>query len=153
MAVGVVAATRALWATPAGAAGTGGHAAAAPAPPAVAARSLPSPLYGVTVDDVGNLDDIVESSEHLPEMPTTRIYFDVRQRRSHYSAAVSALHPVSYLMGELLDSSDEKKISPAPTTSESSPSCRLSVARSTSGRWATRSTATGPVGTKSWPRS
>jgi hypothetical protein len=74
-------------------------------------RVWPSPLFGVTVDDVSNLSDIVASSENLPDMPTTRIYFDVKEPASYYASAASALHPVSYLMGELLDSSDETSIS------------------------------------------
>jgi hypothetical protein len=42
-------------------------------------------------------------------MPTTRIYFDVRRPASYYAPAVAALQPVSYLMGELLDSSDSRR--------------------------------------------
>ena len=50
---------------------------------------------------------------HLPRMPTTRIYFDVKEPARYYAAAVRELRPVSYLMGELLDSSDEIHISAA----------------------------------------
>jgi hypothetical protein len=78
---------------------------------AASQRALPGPLFGVTVDDIANASDIVASSENLPDMPTTRIYFDVKEPASYYVSAVSALHPVSYLMGELLDSSDETSIS------------------------------------------
>jgi len=46
-------------------------------------------------------------------MPVTRIYFDVTQQPQAYAPAIGALHPVSYLMGELLDSSDETSISTA----------------------------------------
>ena len=104
-----------IWASgaPSGAVGSGGgQGRASVLSPSTVVRSLPSPLYGVTVDDVDDLDAIVDSAEHLPEMPITRIYFDVREPVSYYSAAVTALHPVSCLMGELLDSSDETKISP-----------------------------------------
>jgi len=80
----------------------------APAAPHV--RALPRTLYGVTADDVSSLNQIVASSRRLPAMPVTRIYFDVRQRPGYYAAAVRKLHPVSYLMGELLDSSDETSI-------------------------------------------
>ena len=38
-----------------------------------AARALPRTLYGVTVDDVSNLSDIVASAQHLPQMPVTRV--------------------------------------------------------------------------------
>jgi len=73
-------------------------------------RPLPDPLYGVTVDDVGNLGAIVAGAKLLPSMPTTRIYFDVKEPARSYAAAVDALQPVSYLMGELLDSSDSRRI-------------------------------------------
>jgi hypothetical protein len=76
-------------------------------------RLLPRPLYGVTVDDVANIRQIVVSSRQLPRMPTTRIYFDVQEPASYYATAIRELRPVSYLMGELLDSSDETRIGAA----------------------------------------
>lgn len=77
---------------------------------AAAPRALPRTLYGVTADEVSSLGQLVASSRHLPEMPVTRIYFDVTRPPGYYAAAVRKLHPVSYLMGELLDSSDETSI-------------------------------------------
>jgi hypothetical protein len=44
-----------------------------------------------------------------------RIYFDVSEPAAYYAKAVRRLHPVSYLMGELLDSSDERHISVTAT--------------------------------------
>jgi len=76
-------------------------------------RPLPRVLFGVTADDVGRLHELVTSARHLPEMPTTRIYFDVSEPPRYYATAVRRLHPVSYLMGELLDSADETHISVA----------------------------------------
>jgi hypothetical protein len=76
-------------------------------------RPLPRVLFGVTADDVSRLRELVTSARHLPEMPTTRIYFDVSERPRYYATAVRRLRPVSYLMGELLDSSDETHISVA----------------------------------------
>jgi hypothetical protein len=73
-------------------------------------RPLPSPLYGVTVDDVSRTARTVAGLQNLPETPTTRLYFDTSEPAGYYTAAVNALRPVSYLMGELLDSSDEKGI-------------------------------------------
>ncbi len=70
-------------------------------------------LAGVTADDVSDLGGLVASSRHLPVMPATRLYFDVTQPPRAYAAAVTALHPVSYLMGELLDSSEETSITTA----------------------------------------
>ena len=54
-----------------------------PDPPAQAGpasgryRSLPDPLYGVTIDDISNLSQIVPSPHYRPERPATHIYFDV----------------------------------------------------------------------------
>jgi hypothetical protein len=79
--------------------------------PAVRARMLPSPLYGVTVLDVSRLRQVAASLRRLPEMPTTRMYLDVQEPAAYYAKAVHALHPLSYMMGELLDSSDESHIS------------------------------------------
>jgi len=56
---------------------------------------------------------MVAGLQNFPETPTTRIYFDVSEPAKYYTAAVSALRPVSYLMGELLDSSDETSIAVA----------------------------------------
>jgi hypothetical protein len=74
-------------------------------------RPLPRPLYGVTVDDVSHAGQIVAGVRNLPEAPTVRVYFDVHEPARYYTATVSALRPVSYLMGELLDSADETSIS------------------------------------------
>lgn len=76
-------------------------------------RPLPTPLYGVTLDDIGNLPLIVQALRRLPHRPTTRIYFDTHQPAAYYAAAVEAMGRVSYLMGELLDSSDEGRITAA----------------------------------------
>jgi len=81
--------------------------------PSAPMRTLPSPLYGVTVDTVANLSAIVAGSGTLRDMPITRLYFNVKEPASYYAAAVRALHPVSYIMGELLDSSDSRRISTA----------------------------------------
>jgi hypothetical protein len=80
-------------------------------------RPLPRPLYGVTVDDVSHVGQIVAGLRNLPEPPTVRIYFDVHEPARYYTATVNALRPVSYLMGELLDSADETSIS-APAYNE-----------------------------------
>lgn len=76
-------------------------------------RVLPSPLYGVTFDnDSGasttQLNNQAASLTALPHMPTARIVFDEGQAPSDYQAAVNALQPKAYLMGELLDSESMK---------------------------------------------
>jgi hypothetical protein len=94
----------------------GGQASSSDGPGRLAApaqRALPRVLAGVTAADVSDLGGLVASARHLPVMPATRLYFDVTQPPRAYAAAVRALHPVSYLMGELLDSSDETSITAA----------------------------------------
>jgi hypothetical protein len=65
---------------------------------------LPSPLRGVTVDDISNLTGVVGSLGALPHKPTARIVFDETQQPAYYAQAVPAVHAVAYVMGELLDS-------------------------------------------------
>lgn len=79
-------------------------AAATTPPPTTGMRALPDPLYGVTVDDVSNVANIVASSKSLAHTPTTRIVFDDGVAASSYVSAVNQIQPVSYIMGELLDS-------------------------------------------------
>lgn len=94
--------------TPAASAHTGHH---HPVGPLAGPRPLPRTLFGVTVDDVSLPSELVAGARHLPVMPVTRLYFDVTRSPGYYAAAVTALRPASYLMGELLDSSDEMHIS------------------------------------------
>lgn len=60
--------------------------------------------WGVTVDDVSKLDAVVDSLAALPSRPTARVVFDEGQPASYYVPAVTAIHRVSDVMGELLDS-------------------------------------------------
>jgi hypothetical protein len=83
-------------------------AAAAPADPPARA-----PLWGVTVDKIAHLPTLRASLAALPARPTTRIYFDVHEPPAYYEQAVAELGGVGAVMGELLDSSDEKGISVA----------------------------------------
>ncbi len=62
-------------------------------------------MYGVTVDNVSNLSAIVTSLSSLPHRPTTRIVFDENIAPTAYRTAVPAIHNVSDVMGEILDSS------------------------------------------------
>lgn len=82
------------------------------ATPSVASgRVVPTPLYGVTVDDVSRLNDITESLGRLSKMPTTRIVFDEEVEPAYYRKPAVAIHKVSYVMGELLDSYYVKTVS------------------------------------------
>lgn len=81
--------------------------------PAAAAGASPAPLFGVTVDGIARLEGLTRSLAALPRRATTRVVFDVRQPAASYARAVGAIHRVSGVMGELLDSSDEQSISTA----------------------------------------
>lgn len=81
-------------------------------------RLLPATLDGITFDndaDIGTaqLAAQVAMVEALPHMPTVRIVFDTGTTPADYTRAVAALHPHAFLMGELVDSSDLKSVSPA----------------------------------------
>ena len=70
-------------------------------------------MWGVTLDDVSDTAPIVASLEALPTKPIARVVFDPKTTPADYASAISALHPVSYLMGELVDSSAAKSYSVA----------------------------------------
>ncbi|MGO9322299.1 MAG: hypothetical protein ACLQBY_16070 [Solirubrobacteraceae bacterium] len=70
-----------------------------------------APIYGVTIDEITQLESLVSSLAALPFRPTTRVYFNVREPASYYASALTQIDGVSSVMGELLDSSDEKSIS------------------------------------------
>jgi Secretion system C-terminal sorting domain len=63
-----------------------------------------SRVYGVTVDAVNNLNDIVTSLALLGKKPTTRIVFDEWQPATDYLTPATRIQRVSYVMGEILDS-------------------------------------------------
>ena len=84
------------------------------------ALPLPSPLHGVTVDDVSSLADVVASLDALPHKPTARIVFDENEAPSHYAQAVPAVHAVAYVLGEILDSEYVKSDSVAQYTQRTS---------------------------------
>src|SRR5712691_1708672 len=90
---------------------SGGAATDRHASDSAALRPVPAPLFGVTINHVSALSQIVASSRRLSHKPTTRIYFNVNRPPRYYAKAVRALHPDSYLMGELVDSFEETKIS------------------------------------------
>ena len=75
-------------------------------------RSSP-PLFGLTFDNVANLNEKVAVLRALPVHPTARVIFDVGEPARHYAVAVSELHAVAGVMGLLLDSSAAASISAA----------------------------------------
>lgn len=68
-------------------------------------RTIPDPLYGATLDNVAKLSAIVTATKALCRMPTYRIVFDEWVAASYYAPAIAALQPISYILGEILDSS------------------------------------------------
>jgi hypothetical protein len=78
---------------------------------AAALPTVPSPIYGVTVDDISELPSIIESLQRLARKPTARIVFDETVGPAYYRKAAIAMSQVSYLMGEILDSAYVRKIS------------------------------------------
>jgi hypothetical protein len=79
--------------------------------PTPTSGQIPSPLYGVTTDSIGNLSGIVQSLQTMPHKPTTRIVFDEYVPATNYTQAVNQISNVSYVMGELLDSFYVKRYS------------------------------------------
>ncbi len=79
-------------------------------PSVASAQPSAAPLYGVTIDNIGRVGTIVAAERGLPSRPTTRVYFNVSEPASFYRAAVSDVHSVSNVMGELLDSGDATHI-------------------------------------------
>ncbi len=84
-----------------------------PAPSAIPVRPLPGSLSGVTLDDITAPAPIVASLAALPTKPIARVVFDPNTSPADYAGAISALHPVAYLMGELVDSSAARSYSVA----------------------------------------
>lgn len=79
--------------------------------------TVPTSVYGWTVDDVSNVSNIVAAAKASPKKLTTRIVFDEGTNPSDYVSAVSSLHPVSNIMGELSDSSAMASLSVPQYTS------------------------------------
>ncbi|MFA5403547.1 MAG: T9SS type A sorting domain-containing protein [Ignavibacteria bacterium] len=61
-------------------------------------------VWGVTIDGINNLNNIVASLSNLCKKPTTRIVFDEFIPATDYVNAINQIHNVSFIMGELLDS-------------------------------------------------
>jgi hypothetical protein len=63
-----------------------------------------SRMYGVTIDGIDNIDQIVESLGSHSKKMTARIVFNEYVPAKSYSKACEKIHEVSYIMGEILDS-------------------------------------------------
>ncbi len=82
--------------------------------PAGATSGGNGPLYGVTVDRVARLAPVVGAIEKLPHPPTVRVVFTWNGSTPvppwRYRVAVQRLDHHARVMGELLDSSFEKRV-------------------------------------------
>lgn len=63
-----------------------------------------SKVYGVTIDGINRISNIVTSLSKHYKKPTTRIVFDEWIPASDYLDAVNRISGVSFIMGEILDS-------------------------------------------------
>lgn len=62
-------------------------------------------IYGVTITNPWNqMPAILKSLSSLAKKPTARVVFDEFVPASEYKPIVDQIHPVSYVMGEILDS-------------------------------------------------
>jgi hypothetical protein len=80
-----------------------------PNPPTSSAAPNSVQRWGVTVDDVGDLNNVVDSLKALPTRPTARVVFDHGQKPADYAEAMTRLHAVADVMATPVDSSDTAK--------------------------------------------
>jgi len=69
-----------------------------------AQAQVPSPLHGITVDNVKDLSEIVASIGNLSQKMMTRIVYNPGKKASDYRDATVAIKKVSFVMGEIVDS-------------------------------------------------
>lgn len=68
-------------------------------------RELPTTWRGVTLESVRRLGAVADALQHHRLRPMARLVFQDGTGPDDYVAAVRRLHPDTYLMGEILDSS------------------------------------------------
>lgn len=71
---------------------------------------LPEPVWGVTIDDVEPIDELEEALDGFRTRLTARVVFDAGGSAGDYRPAVERLAEHAWIMGELVDSSDMKKL-------------------------------------------
>lgn len=79
-------------------------------PPTTPGQHLPAPLYGATIDDVAGMSTVLSDEAGLPFKPTTRVVLD-NASATQFTSAIGQLHGGSYVMAEILDSSDMANVS------------------------------------------
>ncbi|HLJ98945.1 MAG TPA: hypothetical protein VKU39_03445, partial [Streptosporangiaceae bacterium] len=78
------------------------------------ARPTPAVLrYGVTIDDITSMPQIVPSLSHLPRRPSVRIVFDPGVAPAGYRDAVDRIARVGDILAEPVDSSAASRYVPA----------------------------------------
>jgi len=68
-------------------------------------RPLPSPLYGITFDNINKISAKITTLSSIANFPIVRIVFDEGESPTYYQNAIAQFRPHSYVMGELADSS------------------------------------------------
>jgi hypothetical protein len=99
-----------VWASSASSSSCPAPAVVAPPPPPPTTTTA---VYGITIDSISGLSDIVTALKNLSHKPTTRIVFDENVAASYYQTAAAQIHAVSFVMGEILDSFYMKSITTA----------------------------------------
>jgi hypothetical protein len=79
----------------------------------IAGRSVPVPLYGVTLDDVSKSSSEANSLAHMVHQPTARIVFDAGTNASYYVKPIQQFRSAAYIMGLLADSYYMSKYTPS----------------------------------------
>jgi len=77
------------------------------------AREVPAPIWGVTVDNVENLPEVIRSLQGFSRTLTARIVFDSGTSADYYLPALKEIRKYAFIMGELHDSWDIKNTSVA----------------------------------------
>ena len=84
-------------------------------PPTTMGRPIPSPIYGATFDNVDNaiMPGEISTLKSMNHFPTVRVVFDQSETPTYYAPQINQLHPYTYIMGQIADSSDMKNFTVA----------------------------------------
>lgn len=69
--------------------------------------------FGVTLDRLKSMDQVVDALHSFAVTPITRVVFDPGVKAKDYRSALEQIRGVSFVLGELMDSFDFKNISTA----------------------------------------
>jgi hypothetical protein len=72
-------------------------------------RTIPAPIYGVTLDNVDNPDAELAALRHIVRMPTVRVVLDRKKGPQHYKKPVQTFRPYAYIVAQIADSAYMKK--------------------------------------------